>query len=86
LGSFFLLTCNKRKAAEKTFVQKRHAQNVDEINTSQLAMDPNTKWKPYFESKAGLISRLNWENEKLNEFKIPKRGTPLRDLRLKIFI
>ncbi len=33
MRSFFLLTCNWRKAAKKTFVRKRCKLNVDEIAT-----------------------------------------------------
>ncbi len=32
---FFYLHVTREKAAKKTFVQKRHAQNVDEIDTKE---------------------------------------------------
>ncbi len=38
LRSFFLLTCNQRKAAEKTFIRKRHSENVDDIDTYTVSL------------------------------------------------
>ncbi len=39
----FLCTCNQRKAAETTFVQKTHAYNVDEIDGRTLFVCDHTK-------------------------------------------